>query len=151
MDASVSSGRRPKCHHLIGALAIDGTALDLLSWRSARVSPNPVIAEIDGNPFRVGSHGPGCSTPQAGRVPVVIVCAHWFTIEQSEVGPLAQSEKPHRVFLQDERPHLRLDVEALEVGEPAIRRDDRVVGAEQHPLAQQRVRILDEVRWEVFG
>jgi len=33
---------------------------------------------------------------------------------------------------------------------PALRRDERVVGAEQHPVAKQRVRVLDELRWEVL-
>ena len=61
-----------------------------------------------------------------------------------------QPEQAHGVLLEDQRAHLRLDVELVEVGEPAIRRDERIVGAEQHPVAQQRVGVLDQLRREVL-
>ena len=46
-------------------------------------------------------------------------------------------------------PHLVLEGGLLEVREPAVGRDHREVGAEEHFRLQLGVRVLDELRWEV--
>jgi phosphatidylinositol alpha 1,6-mannosyltransferase len=59
---------------------------------------------------------------------------------------LTQREQPRRVFLQDERPHFVANSDCGEIRHPAIRCDQRIVGAEQHLLLEQRVRILNQDR-----
>ena len=58
--------------------------------------------------------------------------------------------EPRRVLLQHERPHLVLERRRLEVGEPAVGRDQREVRAEQHLRPELGVRVLDELRREVL-
>ena len=67
--------------------------------------------------------------------------------ERRELG---QSKQPHRVLLQDQRPHLIAYRNLFEVCEPSIGRDPRVVGSEQHFVFEHRVRVLDQRRREVF-
>jgi len=50
---------------------------------------------------------------------------------------LVEPEQPDRVLLEDERPHLGLDADLVEVLEPSLRRDNRVIGAEQHFVLEQ--------------
>jgi hypothetical protein len=45
----------------------------------------------------------------------------WF----ARISSPGQLEQPHGIILHDARPHLRLDRQLLEIGQPAIRRDDR--------------------------
>src|SRR3954453_7131822 len=63
---------------------------------------------------------------------------------------LVQAEQARRVLLEDQWPHLVLERRLLEVGEPALRRDQRVVGAEEHAVAQLRVRVAHELLREVL-
>src|SRR5690606_40208258 len=46
-------------------------------------------------------------------------------------------EQPARVLLQDLGTNLRLDIEGVEIGEPAVGQDRGPVGAEQHPSLKQ--------------
>jgi hypothetical protein len=62
----------------------------------------------------------------------------------------AQSQQPDGVFLQDHGPHFGFHVELLEVRHPAVRRDGRIVRSEQHPVLDQRVGILHQVRREIL-
>src|SRR5690606_25186371 len=48
----------------------------------------------------------------------------------------AQAEELDRVLLEDQRTHLGAKVRLLEVREPAVGRDDRIVRAEQHLALQ---------------
>ena len=59
-------------------------------------------------------------------------------------------EQAGGVVLEDLGPDLGLDVELVEVGQPAVRGDDRVVRAEQDLVLQQGVRVPDELRREVL-
>src|SRR5438067_12368199 len=56
---------------------------------------------------------------------------------------LAEIEYAYRVVLEYLRPHLRLDVELAEVGQPPVRRDQRIVRPEQHLVLQQSVGVPD--------
>src|SRR5437763_7078735 len=66
-------------------------------------------------------------------------------------GRLAEPEQAGRVVLEDLGPDLGLDLEQVEVAEPALRGQQRVVGAEQHLVLQQRTGRADELRREVLG
>src|SRR6478609_10887447 len=48
------------------------------------------------------------------------------------VALLPQPQQLDRILLQDQRTHFRPDVDRLEILEPAVRRYDRIIGAEQH-------------------
>src|SRR5438067_12812 len=61
-----------------------------------------------------------------------------------------QLKKPRRILLQDQRPHLGLDRQLVELLHPTLGRDHGVVRAEQDLLLQQRVGILDQERWEIL-
>ena len=63
---------------------------------------------------------------------------------------LSQPEQPPGVLLHDQRPDLVADRDLLEVGHPPVRRQQRVVGPEQHLVLQQRVRVLNQVRREIL-
>jgi hypothetical protein len=71
---------------------------------------------------------------------------------ESAVAALtAKAEGADRVLLQDQRPDLRLERGLLEIGDPAVRADEREIRAEQHFLAQLAVGVLDDLRREIFG
>src|ERR1700733_4933463 len=53
-------------------------------------------------------------------------------VHQSRFSLLGQAEDPHRVRFEDLSLGVRLELECLEVAQPALRREQRVVGAEQH-------------------
>ena len=59
-------------------------------------------------------------------------------------------EQPGGILLQDQRSHLVPEVRTREVLEPAVRRDQRVIGAEEDPVAQQRVRVVHELGRKVL-
>src|SRR5690606_20062007 len=63
---------------------------------------------------------------------------------------VAQLEELDRVLLEDQRLDLVAETGVLEILEPALRRDQRVVRSEQHLVLQQRVRIVHQLRREVF-
>ena len=63
---------------------------------------------------------------------------------------LLRSEQAGGVLLEHQRPHLVVDLELLEVAQPAVRRDHRVVRAEQDLVLEQRVRVLDQLGREVL-
>jgi phenylacetic acid degradation operon negative regulatory protein len=62
-----------------------------------------------------------------------------------------EPEQPDGVVLEDLRAYLGLDRQRVEVGQPAIGGDQRIVRAEQDPVLQQGVGVLDELRREVLG
>src|SRR5204863_7112433 len=62
-----------------------------------------------------------------------------------------ETEQPQRVVLQNQRTNLVSNRDLFEVGQPAIRRDQGIVRAEEHLVLQQRVRILDQRRRKVLG
>ena len=66
------------------------------------------------------------------------------------VSSQSEAEEPGRVLLEDLRADLVLDLQLLEVGQPAVGREDRVVGAEEDLVLEQRVGVLDELRREVL-
>src|SRR5262245_52048363 len=70
-------------------------------------------------------------------------------INRPELLPL-QPQQLRRILLEDQRAHLGSDVDLLEVRHPAVGRERRIVGAEQHLLAQQRVGVMHQNRREVF-
>src|SRR5690349_20054855 len=74
------------------------------------------------------------------------------TIARSEalICSPAEIEHAYRVVLEYLRPHLRLDVELAEVGQPPVRRDQRIVRTEHHLVLQQRVGVPDELRREIL-
>src|ERR1700733_7539398 len=57
---------------------------------------------------------------------------------------LRELEKSRRILFENERAHLVLDLDFLEVGQPALRTDHRPVGTEKHLLLEKRVAVLDE-------
>src|SRR3954464_1757740 len=57
----------------------------------------------------------------------------------------SEAEHPRGVVLEDQRPDLVLDLQRREVGEPAVRGEDREVGAEQDLALEQAVRGADEL------
>src|SRR5207302_776665 len=63
---------------------------------------------------------------------------------------LSNAQLARRALLQNQRPDLVLDRKLCEVGEPAIRTDQREVRAEQHLLLEQRVRVADQDLREVL-
>src|SRR5437667_3717108 len=63
---------------------------------------------------------------------------------------LPQAQQPSRVLLQDQRPHLGLDLQALEIRQPAVGLDQRVIRAEEHAILQERVRVPHKLRREVL-
>ena len=68
----------------------------------------------------------------------------------SVTGKTSDLQKLPRIVLEDQRSHFVLDRNISEILQPAIRRDRRPVGAEQHFVLQQRIGVLDENRWKVF-
>ena len=62
----------------------------------------------------------------------------------------AEPEQPHRVLFQNQRPHVILDTDLLEIRQPAIRRQQRVVRPEQHLCFEQRVGVLNQRRREIL-
>src|SRR5581483_7662282 len=60
------------------------------------------------------------------------------------------AEQFPRVRLQHFRPDFLADVELGEIGKPAVRRDHRPIGAEQHLVLQDRVDIAHQDRWKIF-
>ena len=50
--------------------------------------------------------------------------------------PSVEPQHPHRVFLQDQRAHFVPYRDFFEVGQPAVRSDQRVVGAEEYLLLE---------------
>src|SRR5580693_10249934 len=66
------------------------------------------------------------------------------------VRGLAEPEQADRVVLEDLGPDLRLDVEQLEVAQPAFRGEQRIVGAEQHLVLQVGTGRPDQLRREVL-
>ena len=76
---------------------------------------------------------------------------------QPALGPRAQARRSSpqpqgadRVLLHDQRPDLGLDVQRLEVGDPALGAQQRVVRAEEHLALEQAVGGLDQLRREVL-
>src|SRR3954451_6683738 len=63
----------------------------------------------------------------------------------------AQIEQSGGVLLEDQRPDLVVDLDALEVPQPALGRDHREVQTEQNLPFEQGVRVADELRREVLG
>src|SRR5579884_3851686 len=62
----------------------------------------------------------------------------------------AEPEERSCVVLQDQGLHLVPEPGLLEVPEPALRGDERVVAPEEHIAAELRVRVLHELRREVL-
>src|SRR5580693_5185860 len=62
----------------------------------------------------------------------------------------AEPQQADRVVLEDLGPDLRLDVEQLEVAQPAFRGEQRIVGAEQHLVLQVGTGRADQLRREVL-
>ena len=60
----------------------------------------------------------------------------WSTSGRHRRCCSGEPEHPSRVALQDARVVLGRDAELLEVGEPALRRDQRVVAAEEHLVVE---------------
>src|SRR6202011_4030962 len=56
-------------------------------------------------------------------------------------------EQPGRVFLDDERPHVFLNLNSLEIRKPAFRSNHRPVGTEQNLVLQKCVAILHKDLW----
>src|SRR3954449_2949998 len=72
----------------------------------------------------------------------------------AESGPATrsgQAESADGVPLHDQRLDLVADFQLLEVLQPPLRPEQRVVGAEQHLVLQQGVGGADQLGWEVFG
>ena len=88
-----------------------------------------------------------------------IWCLHGFphhavdaaTVRAGELSRLREPEQAGRVVLEDLGPDLRLDLEQLEVAQPALRGQQRIVGAEQHLVLQQRTGRADQLGREVLG
>src|SRR4051794_23544322 len=64
---------------------------------------------------------------------------------------LVEPEQADRIALEDAGHHLGLEPGVLEVLHPAVRRDQRIVAAEQDAVLQQRVRVLHQLLREVLG
>jgi aminopeptidase N len=62
----------------------------------------------------------------------------------------AEPEQADGVVLEDLGPDLRLDVEQLEVAQPAFRGEQRIVGTEQHLVLEVGTGRADELRGEVL-
>src|SRR5690606_12902888 len=62
-----------------------------------------------------------------------------------------EPEQPGGVVLHDQRLYLVLDLQLGEVGQPPVRGDQGIVGAEQHLPFEQPARLTDELRREVLG
>jgi uncharacterized protein YfiM (DUF2279 family) len=63
---------------------------------------------------------------------------------------LGQPEQPHGVLFQNQRPYFIANRNLLEIREPSIRRDPRIVGSEQDFVLEHRVRILNQRRREIL-
>src|SRR6204780_5003341 len=59
-------------------------------------------------------------------------------------GLSRELEKAGRVLFKNERAHLVLDLDLVEVGQPALRTDHWPVGTEKHLLLEKRVAVLEE-------
>src|SRR5688572_4191392 len=68
----------------------------------------------------------------------------------SEVSSSSELQQIDGVALQDQRPNFFADIDLLEIGKPALRRDQRVVRAEQYFSLELRVRVLNELRRKVL-
>jgi glycosyltransferase involved in cell wall biosynthesis len=64
---------------------------------------------------------------------------------------LTQREQARGIFLQDERPHFIANSDSGEIGHPAVRCDQRVIGTEQHLFLQQRVGVLNQDGRKILG
>src|SRR5580658_7848017 len=72
------------------------------------------------------------------------------TAIRSDQRSLAEAEQADGVVLEDLGADLWLDVEELEVAQPAFRGEQRVVGAEQHLVLQVGTGRADQLRREVL-
>src|SRR6266702_1599246 len=62
----------------------------------------------------------------------------------------AETQKPGRVLLHDQRAHLGLDVQLLEIPDPPVGGEGREIRAEEHLVAQQAVGVLHQQGREVL-
>src|SRR4051794_4663789 len=86
-----------------------------------------------GTTMRTGRCGHACAHASSGAARVA-AAARTKAASRSMVRTALSSselEQPLRVFLQDERLHLGAKARSLEVLQPAVRHDQREVGAEQ--------------------
>src|SRR4030095_1084569 len=81
------------------------------------------------------THSTGYRTPESATP--IFSGAHSCT--DASAGLAVEPQEANGVLLQDQRPHLVLDRQLLEVGEPAVRCQQRVVGAEHDLLLEQGV------------
>src|SRR3954447_15273774 len=93
-------------------------------------------------PARARSPSRPCTVVVAGASVLLTMFLLRFRLLQSSA---AEAEEPYGVVLEDLGPHRILDVELLEVGQPAVRLDHREVGAEEDLVLQQRVGVLDQL------
>src|SRR5690242_18560553 len=64
---------------------------------------------------------------------------------------VSETEQPDGVVLEHQGTDLVLDRELLEVAQPAVGGDQRVVRAEEHLVLERPVRVADQVLREVLG
>src|SRR5689334_23539516 len=67
-----------------------------------------------------------------------------------EVSSSVELEKVDGVALEYQRANLVANVDLREIGEPALRRDQRIIRAEQHFSLELSICVLHELRREVL-
>src|SRR5215471_9838243 len=116
-------------------------------WPRPRWRISPTTPTSPGTPGgSPGRTAPRCSITSAAGSRPADRCAP----PRSAAGGWQQAQQPRRVLLEDLRSYLVLDRQLGEVGEPAIRGEQREVRPEQDLVLQQGVGVLDELRREVL-